>query len=95
MKKLKRKLKVKLKRLNIWYEFGFYIHYLFVFLCVFCFLMMIHCNNCFYKIAEKGHVKPGSYLDSHEKILIGVATKGGIVASVNSLFFEIFLVFGF
>jgi hypothetical protein len=27
-------------------------------------------------IAEKGHVKPGSYLDSHEKILIGVATKG-------------------
>ncbi|KAG7537050.1 Ribosomal RNA-processing protein 15 [Arabidopsis suecica] len=27
-------------------------------------------------IAEKGHVKPESYLDSHEKILIGVATKG-------------------
>ncbi|KAL1224601.1 hypothetical protein V5N11_000931 [Cardamine amara subsp. amara] len=27
-------------------------------------------------VAEKGHVKPGSYLDSHEKILIGVATKG-------------------
>ncbi|CAN8265729.1 unnamed protein product [Cochlearia groenlandica] len=27
-------------------------------------------------VAEKGHVKPDSYLDSHEKILIGVATKG-------------------
>ncbi|CAH2044817.1 unnamed protein product [Thlaspi arvense] len=27
-------------------------------------------------VAEKGHVKPASYLDSHEKILIGVATKG-------------------
>ncbi|KFK31310.1 hypothetical protein AALP_AA6G096200 [Arabis alpina] len=27
-------------------------------------------------VAEKGHVKPASHLDSHEKILIGVATKG-------------------
>jgi hypothetical protein len=45
--------------------------------------MMIYLNNCFFKIAEKGHVKPGSYLDSHEKILIGVATKGGIVALVK------------
>lgn len=26
--------------------------------------------------AEKGHVKPANYLDSHEKFLIGVATKG-------------------
>lgn len=25
---------------------------------------------------EKGHVKPANYLDSHEKFLIGVATKG-------------------
>jgi hypothetical protein len=45
--------------------------------------MMIYLNNCFFKIAEKGHVKPGSSLDSHEKILIGVATKGGIVALVK------------
>lgn len=29
------------------------------------------------KIGEKGHVKPANYLDSHEKFLIGVATKGG------------------
>ncbi|KAL2345700.1 hypothetical protein Fmac_006985 [Flemingia macrophylla] len=27
-------------------------------------------------IAEKGHVKPATYLDSHEKFLISVATKG-------------------
>ncbi|CAJ1960878.1 unnamed protein product [Sphenostylis stenocarpa] len=27
-------------------------------------------------IAEKGHVKPAAYLDSHEKFLISVATKG-------------------
>ncbi|KAL4313317.1 hypothetical protein GQ457_01G007190 [Hibiscus cannabinus] len=27
-------------------------------------------------IAEKGHVKPANYLDSHEKFLIGIATKG-------------------
>ncbi|XP_045819778.1 RRP15-like protein [Trifolium pratense] len=27
-------------------------------------------------IAEKGHVKPANYLDSHEKFLISVATKG-------------------
>ncbi|XP_023529755.1 RRP15-like protein [Cucurbita pepo subsp. pepo] len=27
-------------------------------------------------MAEKGHVKPATYLDSHEKFLIGVATKG-------------------
>ncbi|CAO2839303.1 unnamed protein product [Amaranthus hypochondriacus] len=29
-------------------------------------------------IEEKGHVKPPNFLDSHEKFLIGVATKGGI-----------------
>ncbi|KAK8678262.1 hypothetical protein V6N13_143767 [Hibiscus sabdariffa] len=27
-------------------------------------------------IAEKGHVKPANYLDSHEKFMIGIATKG-------------------
>ncbi|GMI66298.1 hypothetical protein like AT5G48240 [Hibiscus trionum] len=27
-------------------------------------------------IAEKGHVKPANYLDTHEKFLIGIATKG-------------------
>ncbi|KAA8524901.1 hypothetical protein F0562_011324 [Nyssa sinensis] len=27
-------------------------------------------------VGEKGHVKPANYLDSHEKFLIGVATKG-------------------
>ncbi|GMN27556.1 hypothetical protein TIFTF001_001708 [Ficus carica] len=27
-------------------------------------------------VGEKGHVKPEKYLDSHEKFLIGVATKG-------------------
>lgn len=27
-------------------------------------------------VAEKGHVKPANYLDTHEKFLIGVATKG-------------------
>ncbi|KAH7533531.1 uncharacterized protein LOC107416840 [Ziziphus jujuba] len=27
-------------------------------------------------VAEKGHVKPLNYLDSHEKFLLGVATKG-------------------
>ncbi|KAE8668732.1 B-box type zinc finger protein with CCT domain isoform 1 [Hibiscus syriacus] len=27
-------------------------------------------------IADKGHVKPVNYLDSHEKFLIGIATKG-------------------
>lgn len=27
-------------------------------------------------IGEKGHVKPANFLDSHEKFLIGVATKG-------------------
>ncbi|CAB4305022.1 unnamed protein product [Prunus armeniaca] len=27
-------------------------------------------------VIEKGHVKPANYLDSHEKFLIGVATKG-------------------
>ncbi|KAJ0051398.1 hypothetical protein Pint_01807 [Pistacia integerrima] len=32
---------------------------------------------------EKGHVKPANYLDSHEKFLIGVATKG---VSVVKLF---------
>ena len=31
-------------------------------------------------MAEKGHVKPATYLDSHEKFLIGVATKGGSVS---------------
>ena len=30
------------------------------------------------KISEKGHVKPADYLDAHEKLLLGVATKGGI-----------------
>ncbi|MBA0590165.1 hypothetical protein Gorai_018881 [Gossypium raimondii] len=30
-------------------------------------------------VAEKGHVKPANYLDSQEKFLIGIATKGGIV----------------
>ncbi|WZY72735.1 hypothetical protein YC2023_004975 [Brassica napus] len=34
------------------------------------------------KIAEKRHVKPANYLDSHQKILIGVATKGGMFSSV-------------
>ncbi|KAL3530102.1 hypothetical protein ACH5RR_009424 [Cinchona calisaya] len=27
-------------------------------------------------VGEKGHVKPANYLDSHEKFLIGVATRG-------------------
>lgn len=27
-------------------------------------------------VAEKGHFKPANYLDSHEKFLIGIATKG-------------------
>nr|POE45186.1 hypothetical protein CFP56_25322 [Quercus suber] len=27
-------------------------------------------------VGEKGHVKPANYLDSYEKFLIGVATKG-------------------
>ncbi|OMP05445.1 hypothetical protein CCACVL1_01899 [Corchorus capsularis] len=27
-------------------------------------------------VAEKGHVKPANYLDSHDKFLIGIATKG-------------------
>ncbi|KAG6406971.1 hypothetical protein SASPL_129951 [Salvia splendens] len=27
-------------------------------------------------ISEKGHVKPADYLDAHEKLLLGVATKG-------------------
>ena len=31
------------------------------------------------QVAEKGHVKPANYLDSHEKFLIGIATKGGIL----------------
>ena len=30
------------------------------------------------KVGEKGHVKPANYLDSLEKHLIGVATRGGI-----------------
>ncbi|KAH0939455.1 hypothetical protein HID58_006916 [Brassica napus] len=30
------------------------------------------------KVAEKGHVKPANYLDSHQKILIGIATKGDL-----------------
>ncbi|KAK7823470.1 hypothetical protein CFP56_035432 [Quercus suber] len=30
-------------------------------------------------VGEKGHVKPANYLDSYEKFLIGVATKGGTV----------------
>ncbi|WZY78392.1 uncharacterized protein LOC125589248 isoform X2 [Brassica napus] len=34
------------------------------------------------KVAEKGHVKPANYLDSHQKILIGIATKGGMLSSV-------------
>nr|POE74338.1 rrp15-like protein [Quercus suber] len=29
-----------------------------------------------YLVGEKGHVKPANYLDSYEKFLIGVATKG-------------------
>ncbi|PIA64053.1 hypothetical protein AQUCO_00201388v1 [Aquilegia coerulea] len=29
-----------------------------------------------HQVGEKGHVKPANFLDSHEKILIGVATKG-------------------
>lgn len=29
------------------------------------------------KVGEKGHVKPANFLDTHEKFLIGVATKGG------------------
>ncbi|CDY19962.1 BnaA09g02890D [Brassica napus] len=29
-----------------------------------------------YLVAEKGHVKPANHLESHEKVLIGVATKG-------------------
>ncbi|XP_013696494.1 uncharacterized protein LOC125589248 isoform X3 [Brassica napus] len=33
-------------------------------------------------VAEKGHVKPANYLDSHQKILIGIATKGGMLSSV-------------
>lgn len=31
------------------------------------------------QVGEKGHVKPATYLDSHEKFLIGVATKGGSI----------------
>lgn len=27
-------------------------------------------------VGEKGHVKPSNYLDSHEKLLIGIATRG-------------------
>ncbi|CAL5403314.1 unnamed protein product [Camellia sinensis] len=34
-------------------------------------------------VGEKGHVKPANFLDSHEKFLIGVATKG---VSVVKLF---------
>ncbi|KAH1081654.1 hypothetical protein J1N35_021415 [Gossypium stocksii] len=30
-------------------------------------------------VAQKGHVNPANYLDSQEKFLIGIATKGGIV----------------
>ncbi|XP_042007941.1 ribosomal RNA-processing protein 15-like isoform X1 [Salvia splendens] len=29
-----------------------------------------------FHISEKGHVKPADYLDAHEKLLLGVATKG-------------------
>lgn len=37
------------------------------------------CLDVFYdKISEKGHVKPSNIVDSHEKFLLGVATKGGI-----------------
>lgn len=38
----------------------------------FCFLML-------QKIGEKGHVKPANYLDSNEKLLIGIATRGGTI----------------
>ncbi|XWS31108.1 hypothetical protein CRYUN_Cryun23aG0049400 [Craigia yunnanensis] len=31
-----------------------------------------------HSVAEKGHVKPANYLDSHEKFLIGIATKGAV-----------------
>lgn len=31
-----------------------------------------------YQIAEKGHVKPEKFLDSREKFLVSIATKGGI-----------------
>ena len=35
-------------------------------------------------LGEKGHVKPANFLDSHEKFLIGVATKG-VVKLYNAI----------
>ncbi|XP_071691450.1 uncharacterized protein [Rutidosis leptorrhynchoides] len=45
------------------------------------------------KLAEKGHVKPGAFSVSHEKLLIGVATKGGNYISFGKLYRSIVLTF--
>ena len=37
------------------------------------------------KLGEKGHVKPDSFSVTHEKLLIGVATKGGTYISIDKL----------
>uniref|UniRef100_A0A803L8Q3 Uncharacterized protein n=1 Tax=Chenopodium quinoa TaxID=63459 RepID=A0A803L8Q3_CHEQI len=39
-------------------------------------------------IEEKGHVKPANFLDSHEKVLIGVATKGALTKRRKEAFMK-------
>ncbi|KAK9290361.1 hypothetical protein L1049_008530 [Liquidambar formosana] len=39
-------------------------------------------------VGEKGHVKPANFLDSHEKFLIGVATKGVLRKRRKEAFFS-------
>ena len=67
---------VKPERQSIWYDIGRT-----PFFCARCAFGYNSMKRCV-EVAEKGHVKPANYLDSHQKILIGVASTGGMVSSV-------------
>ncbi|WZZ78980.1 hypothetical protein YC2023_099552 [Brassica napus] len=61
---------VKPERQSIWYDIGRT-----PFFCARCAFGYNSMKRCV-EVAEKGHVKPANYLDSHQKILIGVASTG-------------------
>ncbi|CAN6893916.1 unnamed protein product [Brassica oleracea var. botrytis] len=63
---------VKPERQSIWYDIGRT-----PFFCARCAFGYNSMKRCV-EVAEKGHVKPANYLDSHQKILIGVASTGEI-----------------
>jgi len=90
--KLKRKLKVKLERLNIWYEFGCCVHYSFVFLC---FRWWFILTIAFLRLLRRDMLNLEVIWILMKRFLLVLLLKEVLLLWLNSLFLEIVWFFFF